>query len=158
MRSFVLMTALVLVGCGSAPEPAAEKKAEVKPAEAKPKPVRDHTSVLPTEGQMSAKVSQENLLGMKSLPGGSIGDYKAKGKTYQMFLIEADNNEKAAMILFNAKAEMKDPTFVASFGGYFGEFNGQKVFLFSKKYYVAGVVGLDQKDADAMGRILAGQI
>ena len=47
---------------------------------------------------------------------------------------------------------------VPSFGGYFGQDNGRPVFVFTKNAWIAGVVGLPEKQADTEARTLAGRL
>lgn len=148
----VFVAAMMLAGCGStAPEKPAEKKAEA-PA---PPPVKDDTDKLPTANRTSAKVVQNHLLGKDALPGGTIGDYEAKGSKYQLFIIETDTPQDAAILLLDVKGTLKDPAYIASFGGYFGSDTNGDLFVFAKGKYLAGVVGLKQAKADAIAREFA---
>jgi len=105
---------------------------------------------------------QENLVDTKPLPprpflpaGGSIAHYK---KGYDLFVVKCKSPTDAAIVLLNWKKAMTDPKFVASFGGYFGKDGGKPVFIFSKGAWVAGVAGLNEKEADLQGRTLAGRL
>jgi hypothetical protein len=155
MRLLTAFAALVLIGCGSStPEKTAAKAAEA-PA---PPPVVDDTAKLPEPHRTSAKVVPNNLLGIKALPGGTIGDYEEKGRKYQLFIIETPTPQDAAIHLLDIKAVLKDPTYVASFGGYFGNDGTSDIFAFAKDKYLTGVVGLPQARADAIARQLAAQL
>src|SRR5690348_2445794 len=104
-KALLLILAASLVTCSSAPEPApAPAKTAVPP---EPAHVSDHTSLFPPAGQVSAKVVPDHLLDMKALPGGSLAEYDVKGRKYQMFIIDADSNQKAAFLMLDMKGEMK---------------------------------------------------
>jgi hypothetical protein len=145
-----LFIALLLMGCGSAPE----KKAEA-PA---PPPVKDDTALLLPLHRTSAKVVPDHLLGKTALPGGTIGDYDAGGLKYQLFIIETDSAQDAAILLLDLKATLKDPAYIAYMGGYFGTDAGGQVYVFAKAKYLAGVVGLAEDRADPIARQLAAQL
>lgn len=149
----VLASALALAGCSSAPE----KKAEAPlPA---PKPaVKDDTSLLLTEHRTSAQVVQDHLLGISALPGGTIADYEAGGKKYQLFVIETDTAQDAAILLLDVKGALKDPAYISYMGGYFGSDGDGPVYVFAKKTYLAGVAGLAEDKADPIARQLAAQL
>jgi len=149
MRGMVFVT-LALVGCSSVPE----KKAEA-PA---PPPVKDNTAQLLPLNRTSAKVVPEHLLGKTALPGGTIGDYDAAGLKYQLFIIETDSAQDAAILLLDLKATLKDPAYIAYMGGYFGTDAGGPVYVFAKAKYLAGVVGLAEDRADPIARQLAARL
>ncbi len=147
-----VIAALLLTGCGSsAPERPAETKAET-PA---PPPVKDNTAKLPSANRTSARVEQNHLLGNSALPGGTLGEYENKGKKYQMFIVETATPQDAAILLLDVKNTMKDPAYIASFGGYFGTGSSGDLFVFAKGRYLAGVAGLAQPIADPIARQLA---
>jgi len=144
----------VLAGCGEEPKPAApapEKKAAVvKPS--------DEGYRLPRQGQVSVQLVDNELLGKKFLPGGNVGQYKAGGKTYEVFLARLSSAEAAPLALLDWKKDMAGARLVPSFGGYFGDDGGQPVFVFTKGRWVAGVRGLTEKDADPVARDLASRL
>jgi len=151
MRGLVLMAALtLLIGCGSAPE----KQAEAPP----PPPVKDDTALLLPLNRTSAKVVPNHLLGKSALPGGTIGDYDVDGLKYQLFVIETDSAQDAAILLLDLKATLKDPAYIAYMGGYFGTDAGGPVYVFAKAKYLAGVVGLSEDRADPIARQLAARL
>jgi len=153
MRNIIVIAALALAGCGSAPE----KKAEAPPPPAKPA-VKDDTSLLLSEHRTGAKVVPDHLLGMNALPGGTIGDYQAGGKKYQLFVIETETPQDAAILLLDVKGALKDPAYISYMGGYFGDDADGPVYAFAKKTYLAGVVGLPEAKADPIARQLAAQL
>jgi hypothetical protein len=150
MRVWVWIGVLVLAGCGSAPE----KKAEA-PA---PPPVKDNTAQLLPLNRTGAKVVPDHLLGKSALPGGTIGDYDAAGLKYQLFIIETDSAQSAAILLLDLKATLKDPAYIAYMGGYFGTDANGPVYVFAKAKYLAGVVALSEDRADPIARQLAARL
>lgn len=152
MRSFVLLAALSLAACSAAPE----KKAESPPPA--PPPVKDNTALLLTANRTGAQVVPDHLLGIKALPGGTVGDYEAAGEKYQLFVIESDTTRDAALLLLDAKGAMKDPVYISYMGGYSGAIEQGPLYVFAKTRYLAGVVGLPKDKADPIARQLAAQL
>jgi hypothetical protein len=150
MRWWMWIGVLVLAGCGSAPE----KKAEAPAAP----PVKDNTAQLLPLNRTGAKVVPDHLLGKSALPGGTIGDYDAAGLKYQLFIIETDSAQSAAILLLDLKATLKDPAYIAYMGGYFGTDANGPVYVFAKAKYLAGVVGLSEDRADPIARQLAARL
>ena len=74
-----------------------------------------------------------HLLGKDALPGGTIGDYDADGSKYQLFIIETDSAQDAAILLLDLKATLKDPAYIAYMGGYFGTDAGGTGLRVSRK-------------------------
>jgi hypothetical protein len=151
MRGWALIGVIALAGCSSAPE----KKAE---APAPPPRVKDNTAQLLPLNRTSAKVVPDHLLGKSALPGGTIGDYDAAGLKYQLFIIETDSAQDAAILLLDLKATLKDPAYIAYMGGYFGTDANGPVYVFAKAKYLAGVVGLSEDRADPIARQLAARL
>lgn len=146
--------AVLLSGCGgSEPAAAPVQKAAVE----KPK-LKDHRAGLALENQVSTRMVADHILESPKLPGGSFGEYEKKGKKYQMFIIESASPQEAALILFSYKATLQNPEYIAYMGGYFGSDGKQSLYVFSKKEYVAGIVGLSMAEADPMARSLAGRL
>jgi len=141
-----------MLGCSSAPEPAAT------PAAA-PTPVPDHTSLFPDKGKVSASVVPDHILDMKALPGGSLAQYEVKGQKYQMFIIDADSTQKAAFMMLDMKAEMqKDPEYLANMGGFSGMYGDKPLYCFAKLHYLAGILGLPKAKAEPIAINLAAQL
>ena len=145
-----------LVGCGSAPEPAATP-APVKAAVA-PEPPKDHTSLFPDAGKIDTSMVADHVLDIKALPGGSWAEYNVKGKKYEEFIIDTDSTQTAAFMLLDVKAQLANPQYIPWMGGYFGTLGDKQVFCYSKLHYVAGVVGLPEDKADPLARTLAAQL
>jgi hypothetical protein len=157
MRFRILMSlmaaAFLLGGCGGG---TAEKKAEV-PVKKK-SPVADETHHFPAEGRVEARVVEDHVLGREFLPGGNVAHYRRGKQEFDMFLIRTSAPEAAALLLFDYKKRMENPKLIAHFGGYYGKDGGQMVFVFAKGPWVAGVAGLDEKDADMAARELAARL
>jgi hypothetical protein len=147
--------AMVLAGCGSSPETPAKTEASPSPA---PASVRDLTGLLPPAGRVSARVVPDHLLDQPKMPGGTLGDYAAGGRKYQLFIIETDTNQSAALLLFDMKTVLQNPEYLPNMGGYFGTLPTQPVFVFAKLRYLAGVVGLPESQADPFARTLAARL
>jgi hypothetical protein len=156
MRTILIAVAVVLAGCGSSSTPAPEK-AETKAVPA-PAPAPKNNSVfLPAENQTRVLVMPAPLLDNKVLPGGTVGDY-AGPTPYQLFIVETDSPQDAAILLLDWKGTLTNADFDAGFGGYFGTDNGKPVFGFTKGKYLMGVSGLDHKAADPIARVLAARV
>jgi hypothetical protein len=156
MRLLLPIAVMILAGCGSSPQPAA-RTTEAPPATA-PAPVKDLTSLLPSAGRVSARVVPDHILDEPKLPGGSLGDYAVGGRKYQLFIVESDNAQNAALTLLDIKGALQNPEYLPNFGGYFGTHGTQPVFVFAKLQYLAGVAGLPQKDAEPIARTLAARL
>jgi hypothetical protein len=147
--------AMIVAGCGSSPE--APAKTEPRPA-ALPVPPRDLTGLLPQAGRVSARVVPDHLLDQPAMPGGTLGDYAAGSRKYQLFIIETDTSQNAALLLVDMKTALQNPVYLAHMGGYFGTAGARPIFVFAKLRYLAGVVGLPQKEADPIARALAARL
>jgi hypothetical protein len=158
MRLVTLPLAVVtvfLASCGSPPKPAA-KQEPAKKAEA-PKP-RDETRRFPMANLVDTKVVKDHILGKSFMPGGTIAHYK-KGKIeYDMFVVKMPSALDAATVLPDWNKVLTGTKLVPSFGGYFGQDEGKPVFVFTKGDWVAGIVGLPEKDADLQARGLASRL
>lgn len=141
---------LGLAGCGTSepPPPPAKKAAEAKPP-------ADETRRFPAESRESVEPVAAPLFGKDFLPGGNIATYKKGGKTWKQFVIKNGDPGQTAVLLGKFKEAMKDPKFVAHMGGYFGTMDGADFFVFPKGVWLAGTVGLPEKEADLTGRIMA---
>ena len=141
---FVAAAMLFHAGCDSG-----QKAASVKPVA---KSV-DLTRFFPMTNRGDVKP-----LGNGNLPSGNMVHYKNGKQEYDLFLLKSSGNEAAALIVFDFKGKLKDPKPIPHFGGYYGLDGEKKTFVFSKLAYVAGVVGLSEKDADAIARDFAARI
>jgi len=155
MRSVLLLAvalALNSIGCGPSSPPPSSKKEEAPP------PVKDNISLLPTADRVNVQIVPNHLLGIEALPGGTLGDYQTRKKKYQLFIIEADSNQKAAFMDTDLRDALKNPEYIAYMGGYFGDRNGTPIYGFAKLQYLAGVVGLPKDEADPIARQLAARL
>ena len=152
-------TALLLSACSSE-HPAAAPEAAAKPAPVvpAPPPVVDHTASLPSAGLVGSRVVPDHILDVAKLPGGNLGEYAVKGKKYQIFIVDAGTNQKAAFYLLDLKATMQKPEYLAYMGGYAGSDGTRDLYIFAKKKFLAGVVGLPKAAADPVAIELAGHL
>ncbi len=151
--AFLILLALALAGCGEnapAPQPAPKQAAAPKPT--------DEGRRFPLEDQVSIELVNDKLLGKDFLPGGNLAQYKHKGKTYKQFLVHAKSPEDAAILLISFKGVLRDSKYLAHMGGYFGLDGDQPVYVFPKKSFLAGFVGLPEKDADVLARQFAAHL
>jgi hypothetical protein len=155
MRYFqIFAISVLLTGCGSQSAPPSAAPARQAPL---PKPA-DETRRFPLADQVDTRVVNDHLLEKPFMPGGTIAHYK-KGKTeYNMFVAQVPAGQDTSALLLDWKTALSNAEFVASFGGYFGEDAGKPTFVFSKGNWIAGVVGLPQKEADLVARGLAARI
>lgn len=149
------MLSAVFVSCGGAeqksPGPAAPKSVEIsKPS--------DESRRFPKTNLVNTTVVEKGLMEKSFMPGGTLAVYK-RGKTeYQAFVAKLPSASDAALLLLDWRKELTEPKLVPSFGGYFGKDSDRPTFVFSKGDWVAGIVGLTEKEADLQARALAGQL
>jgi hypothetical protein len=154
MRGYFLAGVLaILCACGSPPK---EKPAAAPPTvSAKP---ADESRRFPMAGQISMRVVNDHVLDKNFLPGGNVAEYKQKGRTYQQFLVHSGTPEAAALLLFEHKSHLRDAKFLAHMGGYFGMDGDKPVYIFQKGVFLAGFVGLPEKEADVLARQFAARL
>ena len=143
--------AALFAACGSDPKSVAVKKADIqKPA--------DESRRFPGVNLVETQVIDKELLGKPFMPGGTLARYK-KGQTeYEMFVARLPSALEAAIILPDWSKALAGAKLIPTFGGYFGQDAGRPVFVFAKGPWIAGVVGLNEKDADLAARTLAGRL
>jgi hypothetical protein len=147
---FVLVLAIAFTGCSDAPKPAPKQVVAIK--------VIDDTRKFPIADLVDTKVVERELMGKAFMPGGTIAHYK-KGKVeYDMFVARMADANTAAITLPDWRKALTDSKLIPSFGGYFGSDAGRPVFVFSKNAWIAGVAGLNEKEADAVARTLASRL
>lgn len=115
----------------------------------------DESRRLPAANRVKAEVVPKALLGKTFMPGGTLATYKKGAKEYRVFITKLKDPTTAAILLLDWKKALKDAKLVPSFGGYFGNDGGQPTFVFTKGPWMAGMVGLSEKEADAEARVLA---
>ena len=136
-------------GCDPAPKAAPLKQVT---------PPVDLTRFFPMANRGDVKLESEHLLGKDYFPGGNIAHYRNGKQEYDLFLVKTNGNEAAALLAFECKGKLKDAKFIPHFGGYYGHDGETKMFVFPKLAYLAGVVGLSEKDADPIARDFAARI
>ena len=141
-----------LAGCGSEPKPAAEPPVAQKTEPARP---RDESNRFPKSDLADTKVVNDHLMGKAFMPGGTVVHYKKGKLEYDMFATKLPSATDAAILLPDWRKALTGSKLVPSFGGYYGSDAGHPVFVFTKNAWVAGVVGLPEKDADRQARVLA---
>ena len=153
---FPVAAALVmLTACGNS-SPPQQQAAESAPA-AKAKPI-DESRRFPLADQVSIQLVNDKMLGKDFLPGGNVAEYRRKGKSWEQFLVHSSNAEAAALLLFDFKNHLSDPKYLPHMGGYFGTDGTKPVYIFQKGAYLAGFVGLAEKDADPLARQFAARL
>lgn len=115
----------------------------------------DESRRLPLANRTKAEVIPRALLGKTFMPGGTLATYKKGAKEYRVFVTKLKDPTTAAILLLDWKKALQGAKLVPSFGGYFGADGGQPVFVFTKGPWMAGTVGLTEKEADAEARVLA---
>ncbi len=157
MRTFVIIVAgasLLICSCGSQPKPVTTEPG--KQVEA-PKPA-DESQRFSSAHLVETKVVDKELLGKPFMPGGTLARYKKGKKEYEMFVAKLPTATDAAILLPDWRKALTDSKLVPSFGGYFGQDSGKPVFVFTKNEWIAGIVGLPEKEADTEARVLAARL
>lgn len=151
-----LFVVLWLGGC-SAP-PAAENAEAKKPALPDlPTPIAEDVK-FPKPNRKSIEVVQAKLLGYEFLGGGNLASYEAGKQKYKLFAIRCRSAQQAGSYIFDIKSQLKNPSFVASYGGYFSEMPEGPIFVFAKGNYIGGIVGLSEQDAIQTGKEFAARL
>jgi hypothetical protein len=115
----------------------------------------DESRRLAVANRTKAEVVPKALLGKAFMPGGTLATYKKGAKEYRVFVTKLKDPTTAAILLLDWKKALQGAKLIPSFGGYFGTDGGQPVFVFTKGPWMAGTVGLTEKEADAEARVLA---
>ena len=145
----------MLCACGSTPPKDQMRTAAPAPAAVKP---ADEARRFPLADRVTMQLVDDHVLGKDFLPGGNVAEYRRKGKTYQQFLVRSQSAESAALLLFDFKGHLKDAKYLAHMGGYFGMDGTTPVYIFQKSVFLAGFVGLPEKDADVLARQFAARL
>ena len=153
----LVLAALCLAGCGGGSDSKQAAAPAAAPARTVVRPL-DETRRFPPANRVDVKVIDDKILGKDFLPGGNLAAYKKGNAEYQMFLVKASDASQPALWLLDLKKQMTDPKLNAGFGGYFGMDSGKPIFAFTKNNYLAGIVGLNEKQSDAVARELAVRI
>jgi hypothetical protein len=156
IRVFLMAAAtLLLISCGSEPKPAAAPEPAQKAAVPQPP---NESSRFPKPNLVDTKVVNDHLLGKQFMPGGTLAHYKKGKLDYEMFVAKLPTPTDAAIILPDWRRALTDVKPVPMFGGLFGSDAGRPVFVFTKGAWILGIAGLNQKDADLAGRVLADRV
>jgi hypothetical protein len=148
----VAVLVVVLSSCDSKPD--VKPVAEAPKAVEAPRPA-DESRRFPKPNLVGTIVIEKQLFGKPFMPGGTQAHYK-RGKTeYDMFVAKTASANDAALLLPDWRNLLTDAKLVPSFGGYFGVDAGRPVFVFAKGEWIAGVAGLNQREADQAARKLA---
>lgn len=118
----------------------------------------DESRRMPATNRVKTEVVAKTLLGKSFMPGGTMGFYKKGPKEHRMFVAKLKDPTTAAILLLDWKKALAGAKLVPSFGGYFGTDGGQPVFVFTRGAWMAGIVGLSEKEADGEARVLAARL
>jgi len=150
-RHCAALLLLALWGCGSPPPKQAEKFAiEIVP--------QDESRRFPLANRVNVQQVGNHVLGKEYLPGGNVAEYKLKGKSYRQFLVRSASAEAAGLLLFDCKGHLRDAKYLAHMGGYFGMDGTTPFYIFQKGVFLAGIVGLPEKEADTLARQFAARL
>jgi len=144
----------VLCACGSAPP---KEQPQNAPASAALKPV-DESRRFPVADRVSLRLVADHVLGKDYLPGGNVAEYHRRRTAYQQFLVHSQSAEAAALLLFDFKGHLRDAKYLAHMGGYFGMDGSTPVYIFQKGVFLAGLLGLPEKEADPLARQFAARL
>jgi hypothetical protein len=153
-RGFV--AGVLLLGSCGGEKPAAETKTKPSLPDL-PNAIAEDVR-FPSADRKSMSVVSAPLLGMEILAGGNLAEYAKGDKQWKLFTIRCRNATQAGSYLFTIKAELKDPKFVASYGGYFAQTPQGGLLVFAKNQYVAGIVGLDEAEAIETGKLFGARL
>jgi hypothetical protein len=153
MRTLTVAAFVVLLtSCDS--KPAAARKAAETPKPETPRPT-DESRRFPKTNLVGTIFVENQLFGKRFMPGGTQAHYKRGRTEYDMFIGKTASANDAALILPDWRGLLTEPKLIPSFGGYFGRDGGRPVFVFTKGAWIAGVAGLNQREADTVARKLA---
>jgi hypothetical protein len=153
MRQPAWWLAVFLVACGGS-----EKPVPAPPPKKKAAPVADERRRFPPQDQVKMEVAQDRLLGKDFLPGGNVAEYKRRGKTYQQFLVRAASPDKAAFLLLDFKNVLTGARFIPHMGAFYGKDGEKPVYVLQKGVWLAGYVGLTDKEAEPLAREFAARL
>ena len=143
------------VACSIPSDQPAEKEATSPAPVVKPP---DETRRFPLKDRTTIELVDNHIMGKDFLVGGNVAEYSRGGTTYRMFLTQAKNSQAAALLLYDYQTILSDAKYVAHMGGFFGKDGDEDVFVFPKDKWLAGVVGLPEKEADLVARDFAARL
>lgn len=143
-----------IVSCGPAPQPEASKPPSLPDL---PRAIAEDVR-FPLLNRKFIAVVNAPMLGLSYLAAGNLAQYDVAGKPYKLLTIRCRSAQQAGAYIFDIKNQMKDPRFVASYGGYFSETSAGPLFVFAKGAYIGGIAGLSEDDAIQTGKDFAARI
>ena len=146
-----MLAILALAGCS-------EKAEQPKTAEVKRVAPADESRHFPQDGLVKTDLVPDHLLGKEFMPGGNLASYRRGKLEFQEFVARMADSQAAAFSLLDWKKALADNQYLAHMGGYYGTDGGRPVYVFAKKDWVAGIVGLPQEKADPLARELAAHL
>lgn len=154
-QAALVIISAVLLSCGG--ETKTETAAKPKLPEL-PRPIAEDVR-FPAPDRKSVTVETGHLLGLEYLGGGNIAEYDTGKLKYKLLLIRCKNATQAGSYIFDIKNQMGNPTFVASYGGYYAASTPSgPLFVFAKGSYIGGIAGLSEADAVQTGKEFAARI
>jgi hypothetical protein len=139
--------------CGTTPKSTAPEA--VHESAAKPE---DETRRFPLANRVNTEVVDSALIGKAFMPGGTLAHYKQGRTEYDMFIARLPGATDASLLLLDWHKALSGAKLIPSFGGYFGLDGTRPVFVFSKGSWIAGIVGLTEKQSDTAARSLAAHL
>jgi hypothetical protein len=156
-RHILILAVLALLGCGTTTAPEAPSPAAKPKLPDLPNPIAEDVK-FPRPNRQSIEVVPEKLLGYAFLGGGNLAAYSTGKKQYKLFTIRCRSAQQAGAYIFDIKSQLKDPRFVASYGGYFSEMPEGPLFVFAKGSYIGGIAGLSETEAIETGKAFAARL
>ncbi len=154
LKHLLFLLALIAIACGPVPKPEAANPPALPDL---PRAIAEDVR-FPSPNRKSIAVVQAPLLGLPYLAAGNLAEYVAGPKQYKLLLIHCRTAQQAGSYIFDIKNQMKDPKFVASYGGYFSETSAGPLFVFAKGNYIGGIAGLSEDEAIQTGKEFAARI
>ena len=154
LKHLLFSLTLVTISCGPSPKPEVSKPPSLPEL---PRAIAEDVR-FPSLNRKSIAVVEAPMLGLPYLAAGNLAQYVASAKQYKLLLIHCRTAQQAGSYLFDIKNQMKDPKFVASYGGYFSETSAGGLFVFAKGNYIAGISGLSEDEAIQTGKEFAARI
>ncbi len=154
LKFFFPALILATLSCGPAPQPESPKPPSLPDL---PRAIAEDVR-FPSLNRKSIAVVNAPMLGLSYLAAGNLAQYEAAGKPYKLLTIRCRSAQQAGVYIFDIKNQMKEPKFVASYGGYFSNTSAGPLFVFAKGTYIGGIVGLPEEEAIQTGKEFASRI
>lgn len=149
-RRWALLASLALLGACGSDKPAALAPERIALPDL-PNAIAEDVR-FPSASRESVGVVPAPLLGMEVLAAGNLASYAKGNQKWKLFTIRCRNATQAGSYLFTIKGQLKEPKFIASYGGYFASSAAGNLLVFAKNQYVAGIVGLEESEAIEIGK------